>query len=343
MRTFVIAEAGANHNRDWDLAKRLVEAAVDAKADAVKFQTYTSEDLYSVNTPDFAGYQSIPDLIRSIEMPREWHRDLKYLCDDSGIEFMSTPFDERAVDQLVEVGVKRLKVAAFEAKDRRLLRKVAQSGLPVIFSAGVGTSLSDVGDIIDFLLAEGSSHDITVLHCNSAYPTPLKDICLGQIPALTQVHGDRARVGFSDHTMGILAPPIAVALGARTVEKHFTLDRKMKGPDHPFAIEPDELVKMVANIRDAETMMSIKSGMTESESSRGMWHALRSVVLRRHVAQGSKITLEDLTTKRPFLEGSVPADRYFEIGSGSFVASSDLTVDHILTWDDLLEVRNSID
>ncbi len=155
MRTFIIAEAGANHNRDWNLARKLVEVAAESGADAVKFQTYTSEDLYSANTPDFAGYESIPELIRSIQMPRSWHRDLKSLCDDLGIEFMSTPFDERAVDELVDVGVKRLKVASFEAKDRRLLRKIAKTGLPVIFSAGVGTSSRDVGDIIEFLHDEG--------------------------------------------------------------------------------------------------------------------------------------------------------------------------------------------
>ena len=342
MRTFVIAEAGANHNRDWDLAKLLVKAAVNAKSDAVKFQTYKSSELYSTNTPDFAGYQDIPDLIRSIELPRSWHKDLKILCDDAGIEFMSTPFDESAVDQLFDVGVKRLKIAAFEAKDRRLLRKVAQTKLPIIFSAGVGTSLQDVVSIIDYLTSEGSSDDITVLHCNSAYPTPIEDACLGQIPVLIKEVGQRARVGFSDHTLGIFAPPIAVALGAEVVEKHFTLDRTMKGPDHPFAIEPSELIEMVSRIRDAEIMLRQKTGMTDSESSRRMWQALRSVVIARPVHAGSKITQEDLTTKRPFNEGAIPADRFFEIGEGSFTARADLAADHILLWSDLVEMSNRV-
>lgn len=334
MSTFIIAEAGANHNREWVLAKRLVHAASTAGADAVKFQTYTSFDLYSSNTPDFAGYKNIPDLIRSIELPREWHKDLKMLCDDSGIEFMSTPFDERAVDELVNVGVKRLKVASFEAKDRRLLKKIAQTGLPVIFSAGVGTSSQDVAGIIEYLRSEGSSDDITVLHCNSAYPTPFEDICLGQIEILMYDHMNRARVGFSDHTLGILAPPIAVALGASVIEKHYTLDRNMEGPDHPFAIEPDELIAMVRNIRTTETMLRAKPAMTESEMTRNMWQALRSVVISKPVSPGQLLTADNLTTKRPFLEGAVPAEKYFQI-VGKRSAKRALSVDHILMWEDL--------
>jgi sialic acid synthase SpsE len=310
------------------------QAAAASGADAVKFQTYSSNDLYSSNTPDFAGYRNIPELIKSIELPREWHKDLKILCDDSGIEFMSTPFDERAVDELVNVGMKRIKIASFESKDRRLLKCVAKTGLPVIFSAGVGTSSRDVSEIIDFLLDEGSSEDITVLHCNSAYPTPFEDICLRQIEVLIFDHAGRAKIGFSDHTTGILAPPVAVALGASVVEKHYTLDRTMKGPDHPFAIEPDELVAMVRNIRTVEKMLRPKTGMTESESSRGMWQALRSVVLARPVKAGSILTKDDLTTKRPFLEGAVPAEMYFQI-SDKRTAASDMEADHILKWNDL--------
>ncbi len=335
MRTFVIAEAGANHNKEWDLAKQLVEVAVKSGADAVKFQTYTSSDLYSSNTPDFAGYSNIPELIRSIELPRSWHKDLKMLCDDCGIEFMSTPFDERAVDELVDVGVRRLKVASFEAKDRRLLRKIAHTKLPVIFSAGVGTSLQDVGEIIDFLAAEGASEDVTVLHCNSAYPTPFEDICLNQIRDLIEEYGNQVKVGFSDHTLGILAPPIAVALGAVTVEKHFTLDRSMKGPDHPFAIEPSELREMVTNIRTTETMLRSKVGMTGSERDRKMWSALRSVVTSRPIAAGSTITSDDVTTKRPRLPNSVPAEDYFKVIDGTSIATRDLPADHILLAGDL--------
>jgi len=335
LRTFIIAEAGANHNRDWNLARKLVEVAAESGADAVKFQTYTSEDLYSANTPDFAGYESIPDLIRSIQMPRSWHRDLKTLCDDLGIEFMSTPFDERAVDELVDVGVKRLKVASFEAKDRRLLRKIARTRLPVIFSAGVGTSSKDVGDIIEFLHDEGSSADITVLHCNSAYPTPFEDICLGQIGVLLRDHSAVAKIGFSDHTTGILAPPIAVSLGASVVEKHFTLDRTMKGPDHPFAIEPNELRDMVQNIRLAEIMLKEKTGMTDSESDRKMWSALRSVVTSRPISAGSLIVSDDITTKRPMLKGSISAEDYYKLSSGAFRAKRDLPADHILMREDV--------
>jgi len=332
--TFIIAEAGANHNRDWKTACRLVKVAAASGADAVKFQTYTSEDLYSSSTPDFAGYRNIPDLIRSIQMPREWHKDLKALCDDEGIEFMSTPFDDRAVDELVSVGVARIKIAAFEAKDPRILRKVGSTGLPVIFSAGVGTSFGDIGSIIT-ILREAGSPDVTVLHCNSAYPTPPSDAALSQIPLIKSVYGGVSRVGYSDHTMGIVAPPVAVALGAELIEKHYTLDRSQSGPDHPFAIEPHELSQMVRAIRDTEQMLTIKQGMTPSESDRKMWKALRSVVTSRTIKKGSVISVEDVTTKRPRIEGSIPADLYYDVTDGSKIAQRDMPADHILDEGDI--------
>ena len=317
MSTFIIAEAGANHNRDWKTACRLVKVAAAAGADAVKFQTYTSEDLYSSATPDFAGYKNIPELIKSIEIPRSWHKDLKTLCDDEGIEFMSTPFDDRAVDELVEVGVTRIKIAAFEAKDPRILRKVGSTGLPVI------------------ILRDAGSGDVTVLHCNSAYPTPPEDAALSQIPLIKSVYGGVARVGYSDHTMGIIAPPVAVALGAEVIEKHYTLDRSQTGPDHPFAIEPHELSQMVRAIRDTELMLTVKHGMTISESGRKMWKALRSVVASRPIKKGTAITLEDVTTKRPRIEGSIPADLYYDITDGTHIAQRDMPADHILLEGDI--------
>lgn len=335
-RTFIIAEAGSCHNRDWELAKRLVKAAVDAGADAVKFQTYTSEDLYSRNTPNFAGYTDIPGLIKSIEMPREWHKDLKLLCDDSGIEFMSTPFDDRAVEQLVDVGVKRLKVASFEARDQRLLRCVAATKLPIIFSAGIGTDIPQVREILDVIRDVNPQASMTVLHCNSAYPTPFSDIKLGQMKLLMkEFYQEVDAIGLSDHTEGILVPPIAVALGAQVIEKHYTLDRTMKGPDHPFAIEPDELKQMVMNIRIAETVTGVKRGLSMSEYDNNMSMALRSIVLSKPIKAGQLITSEYLTTKRPQPPGSIPAHEWGHFLKYIHYAARDMDADHILTRDDV--------
>jgi len=151
-KTFIIGEAGANHNREWELAKKLVCAAVESKCDAVKFQTYSSETLYSKNTPNFAGYENINDLIKSIELPRSWQKDLKLYCDDMGIEFMSTPFDEKAVDELYEIGVKRFKIAGFECTDPRFVKYVASTGLPLIISLGIGTSIETMFQIQRWIL-----------------------------------------------------------------------------------------------------------------------------------------------------------------------------------------------
>ena len=171
-KTFIIAEAGANHNRDFNQALSLIDAAVYAGADAVKFQTYSSSTLYSKNTPNFANYSNINDLIKSIELPREWQKDLKLYCDKNKIEFMSTPFDRKAVRELKEIGVKRLKIAGFESTDPRFIKMVASTGLPIIFSAGIGTNLQGISDVLRWISDVNNNPDVTVLHCNNAYPTP---------------------------------------------------------------------------------------------------------------------------------------------------------------------------
>ena len=180
MKTFVIAEAGANHNKNFNQALKLIEIAKESGADAVKFQTYSSETLYSKNTPNFAGYHNINQLIKDIELPRDWQKSLKAHCDMMDIEFMSTPFDEKAVEELVDLGVKRLKIAGFEATDVRFLDIVASTKLPLIISAGIGCSLDFIGKIEEVCYSRGCN-DLTILHCNNAYPTPQKDINLSTI------------------------------------------------------------------------------------------------------------------------------------------------------------------
>jgi sialic acid synthase SpsE len=308
--TFIIAEAGANHNRDFDQAKALIDVAVESKADAVKFQTYSSETLYSKYTPDFAGYTNISKLIRDIELPREWQADLKKYSDEMGIEFMSTPFDEEAVQQLVDLGVKRLKIAGFECTDPRFVTMVLSAGLPTIISLGIGSNFSTMYRIMEIADAKGVK-DLTFLHCNNAYPTPAEDVNLDTIKQMAM--DSRYKTGFSDHTRSLLTPALAVAAGATVIEKHYTLNRRLPGPDHPFALEPDELKLMVDYIRYAERCMGSKQENVISSSEREFGKAMRSVVAIRDINSGEILTEENITTKRPFLTGSIPATDYYKI------------------------------
>jgi sialic acid synthase SpsE len=301
METFIIAEAGANHNKNFTQALKLIDVAKDAGTDAVKFQTYSSETLYSKNTPDFAGYKNINQLIKDIELPREWQKDLKQYCDEKDIEFMSTPFDEQAVDELVDLGVKRLKIAGFEATDPRFVEMVASTGLPIIMSIGIGFKWNYWGLYIDIF--QKYNNDVTLLHCNNAYPTPPEDVFLDTISTMSL--DTRYKTGFSDHTISPYTPSLAVAVGATVIEKHFTLDRNLPGPDHPFALEPDELKTMVKQIRYAEKCRGSKIGFSTSEQK--FKTAMRSIVAKKPIKKGEIFTIDNLTTKRPFLDGNVAA------------------------------------
>lgn len=308
-KTFIIAEAGANHNRSFEQAISLINVAKESGADACKFQTYSSETLYSKNTPDFAGYKNINKLIKDIELPREWQSDLKNHCDSVGIEFMSTPFDEKAVDELVSIGVSRMKIAGFESTDMRFVEMVCSAKLPIIVSIGIGANIK----LIDKILVIANKHeidDVTFLHCNNAYPTPPTDVNLETIRLMST--DNRYKTGFSDHTISTLTPSLAVAAGATVIEKHFTLSKFLKGPDHPFALEPHELKTMVDNIRYTETCMGIKENdFTESELT--IQKAMRSVVAHKSIKKGEKFSYENVTTKRPCIEGCIPGISYFDV------------------------------
>ena len=308
MDTFVIAEAGANHNKDFDQALKLIDVAKESGASAVKFQTYSSETLYSRNTPDFAGYKNINQLIKNIELPREWQKDLKQYCDEIDIEFMSTPFDEQAVDELVNLGVKRLKIAGFESTDWRFVDMVASTGLPLIISLGIGFK-EEYLDVINAITRD-YNNDVTLLHCNNAYPTPIEDINLNTIPYLLKK--TNCKIGLSDHTMSTLTPALAVSAGATTIEKHFTLDNNLPGPDHPFALEPGQLKEMVDKIILTEIMMGgIKGEYSKSEL--GFTKARRSIVAKSNIKVGDTLTINNITTKRPYLKGNVDASEWFNI------------------------------
>tara|TARA_Y100000034_G_scaffold32554_2_gene39917 strand:- start:9330 stop:10343 length:1014 start_codon:yes stop_codon:yes gene_type:complete len=312
--TTIIAEFGSNHQKDWNILKKGVKAATEAGANIFKVQTYSSETLYCKNTPDFASYKNVNKLIKDIELPREWQSDLKKMCDDHGIEFMSTPFDEQAVDELFELGIRRFKIGGFESTDQRFVKYVASTKLPIIFSAGIGHDMYTLQTILQLINDINPNPDVTILHCNNAYPTPINDINLTQIQVLKNTYFSycsKPKIGLSDHTPGTLVPPVGVALGAETIEKHFTLDRTMKGPDHSFAIEPDEFKQMVNNIRLIEQALGKAKTITQSEKS--FIPAMRSVVSKTHLKKGDTLTKENITTKRPMLENSVRAFHFFDV------------------------------
>jgi sialic acid synthase SpsE len=310
MNTFVIAEAGANHNKNFKQALSLIDVALEAGASACKFQTYSSNTLYSKNTPDFAGYKDINKLIDDIALPREWQKDLKQYCDEKGIEFMSTPFDEKAVDELVALGVKRLKIAGFESTDFRFVDMVASAKLPLVISLGIGFEMNYLGKI--FEIADKYGNDLTLMHCNNAYPTPMQDAGLKIVQSLSL--DSRYKTGFSDHTMSTLTPALAVAMGATVIEKHFTLSRHLPGPDHPFALEPNQLKEMIDLIKQAELTITPQLNQY-SESEQSFKQAMRSVVAKTDIKKGDILTEDNITTKRPFLEGNIPA-KHFEFTLG---------------------------
>tara|TARA_B100002019_G_C21272961_1_gene603477 strand:+ start:4269 stop:5258 length:990 start_codon:yes stop_codon:yes gene_type:complete len=307
METFVIAEAGANHNRNFKQALKLIDVAKECGANACKFQTYTSKTLYSKNTPNFAGYENINNLISEIELPREWQKDLKSYCDDLDIEFMSTPFDEKAVEELYNLGVKRLKVAGFESTDLRFIKLVASTQLPLIISLGIGSDLNLI-EKIKSICDDVNCTDLTFLHCNNAYPTPIEDINLTNIKLIKDLG---YKVGLSDHTMDTLIPSLGVCMGASVIEKHFTLSRNLPGPDHPFALEPHQLKEMINKIKLTELSLGIKTKkFTPSENN--FKKAMRSLVALKKIKKGEVLTQDNVTTKRPFLEGNIEAEYYFD-------------------------------
>ena len=253
---YVIAEAGSNHNRDLATARQLIEVAAEAGADAVKFQTYTAEGLYSRRTPEIeylkengllADQESVWELIKRVEMPWEWHAELARHSAECGITFFSTPFEDAAVDALEAVGVPAYKIASYEVNHLPLIARVARTGKPVLISTGMA-SLGDIERALDTAAAAGA-RDLLVMHCAVNYPPRFEDLNLRAITTLRDAF--QIPIGWSDHTPGHTADVVAVTLGACAVEKHFTLSRDQTGPDHPFALEPNELDKVSGTAGDA--------------------------------------------------------------------------------------------
>lgn len=333
---YVIAEVGSNHNRDLDTALRLIEFAAEAGADAVKFQTYTAEGLYSTKTPTMSYLENdglvnegetVWDLIKKIEIPWEWHEQLAEKAAEVGIDFLSTPFEEAAVDVLESVGVPAYKIASYEVNHLPLLERCAKTGKPLLVSTGMA-SLGDIERTLDTINGAGAD-EVLLMHCAINYPPKFEDLNLRAIETMQQAF--QVPVGWSDHTMGHTADVVAVALGACAVEKHFTLSRDQEGPDHPFAVEPDELVAMVDAIRETEASLgSPVKRVTEAESE--MYRlGRRSLVASRHLSAGHTIGRDDIAVKRPGY--GIPVHE-MDIVVGR-TTDRDVEADEVLQWEDL--------
>jgi len=306
MHTLIIAEAGVNHNGDFDLAKKLISAAAKAGADFVKFQTFKADKIVIKNAKK-AEYQerNISDsddsqyaMLKKLEMPEEWYSKLIQYANKQGIQFLSTGFDNESVDFLDRLGSPLFKIPSGEITNKPYLIHVARKGKPIIFSTGMA-NLKEIKAALEVLIENGvTKEEISVLHCNTEYPTSMEDVNLKAMLSIQNELG--VKIGYSDHTLGIEVPIAAVALGATVIEKHFTLDRNLLGPDHKASLNPDELKAMVNAIRNIEKAIS-GSGIKEPSHSeqKNITVVRRSIVATKPIKKGESFTIKNLTAKRP--------------------------------------------
>lgn len=303
-RCYIIAEAGVNHNGSMDMALELVAAAKDAGADAVKFQTFVAEEEISQFAPK-AEYQrsttsaeeSQLEMVRKLELNRSQHEMLIARCKELGIQFLSSPFELKSILLLHELDVVAFKVPSGEITNLPYLRAIGKCGKPVILSTGMAT-LDEVGAALNVLCSEGVSKDeITVLHCNTEYPTPMQDVNLRAMCTIREEFG--VSVGYSDHTLGLEVSLAAVALGARVIEKHLTLDHGLPGPDHTASAEPDEFKRMVQAIRNLEEAMGDGIKRPSPSETKNKPIARKSIVVACDIKAGELFDESNLTAKRP--------------------------------------------
>ncbi|MBU4298539.1 N-acetylneuraminate synthase, partial [Patescibacteria group bacterium] len=298
---FIIAEAGVNHNGKFDLAKKMIEVAQKSGADAVKFQTFKAENV-ATETAKMAEYQkknigtreSQLKMLKKFELEYEDFKELKKYCDKKRIIFLSTPYTEDAVDFL-EPLIPAYKIGSGDLTNLSFLEKIAKKKKPIILSTGMAT-LNEVKEAVKIIKKQGNNK-IVLLHCTTNYPCPLEEVNLRAM--LTLKKEFNLPVGYSDHTLGIMVPIMAVAMGAKVIEKHFTLDRNLPGPDHKASLEPDELKEMVVAIRNVEKAMgrSIKKPTKSEEKIKKV--VRKSIIVKIDIPAGTKITKETLIIKRP--------------------------------------------
>ena len=302
--TLIIAEAGVNHNGDMGLAKRLIDVAADAGADLVKFQTFSAERLATQSAPK-ADYQNQTTdrvesqfaMLKQLELSMQMHEVLIAHCQQRNIGFFSTGFDIQSLDYLASLGAERFKIPSGEITNLPYLRHIGGFGKPVILSTGMAT-LGEIEAALEAVETAGTPRThITMLHCNTEYPTPMQDVNLRAMCSIHDAFG--VAVGYSDHTSGIEVPIAAVALGATVIEKHLTLDRNLSGPDHKASLEPDEFAAMVRAIRNIEQAMGDGIKRPSPSEAKNKPIARKSLVAAKQIRAGEQFTDENVTVKRP--------------------------------------------
>lgn len=304
-KVLIIAEAGVNHNGDIVLAKKLIDAAADAGVDYVKFQTFNSKKLVSKKAQK-ADYQknnmndeleSQLKMLEKLELSKEDHLVLIKHCKSKSIKFLSTAFDLDSMEFLNELKIDLWKVPSGEITNLPYLRKLGSLGKPVIISTGMA-EMTEIDDALNVIISSGTKKEhITVLHCNTEYPTPMQDVNLTAMNTIKKVFN--VSIGYSDHTLGIEIPTAAVALGATVIEKHFTLDKMMDGPDHKASLEPDELKAMVKAIRNIEEAMGTGVKQPSPSEAKNKPIARKSIVANKDISKGEIFNENNITVKRP--------------------------------------------
>jgi len=303
--TVIIAEAGVNHNGEIELAKKLIDVAANAGVDFVKFQTFNSKKLVSKNAQK-AEYQSKNTgnaessqlaMLQKLELGKDQHHQLMAYCKSVGVQFLSTGFDLESLEFLYDLGIRLFKIPSGEITNLPYLRKIGSFGTPIILSTGMA-DMQEIKDALNVLIQSGSKKEaITILHCNTEYPTPMRDVNLSAMMTIKKEFG--VKIGYSDHTLGIEVPTAAVALGAEVIEKHFTLDRNLPGPDHSASLEPQELEQMVKAIRNIENAMGHGRKEPSSSELKNKPIARKSIVASTEIKRGEVFTAENITVKRP--------------------------------------------
>lgn len=339
-KTIIIAEAGVNHNGNIELAKELIRKASDAGADYVKFQTFLADKLVSKDAKK-ASYQaknmesdnndSQYQMLKNLELSYEDHYDLVEYCNNLGIQFLSTAFDLDSIDFLMKLGIDFYKIPSGEITNKPYLQKVAALGLPIVMSTGMAT-MEEVENAL-LVLNEGGieTKDVTILHCNTEYPTPLEDVNLKAMLSIKDKFD--VSIGYSDHTLGILVPIIAVGMGAKVIEKHFTLDKEMEGPDHKASLDPVELKEMVKQIRLVETILGSDVKKPSPSEEKNIVVARKSIHIKEDLTEGHIIDEKDLIMKRPG-NGISPMDINEVVGKK---INCNLVADHKLSFDNIEE------
>ena len=332
-KTFIIAEAGVNHNGDLKIAKKLIDAAANAGADAVKFQTFSADRLVTKNAPK-ANYQnettdkneSQYEMLKKLELSFEEHKFLKKYCEEINILFLSTPFDFESVDLLEKLEVELYKVGSGDLTNIPLLKYIAEKNKPMIVSTGM-SNLAEVEEAVK-VVKETGNNELILLHCVSNYPAKYENVNLKAMNTLKTAFN--VKVGYSDHTPGIEVPIAAVAMGAKVIEKHFTLDKTMEGPDHNASLSSKELKEMVSNIRYVESALGSGIKKPQDSEKNNKKVSRKSLTAARNLKKGDKISKKDIDIKRP---GTGISPKFIDEIVGS-VLLGNIKLNDLLKWSD---------